>query len=449
MQQLPKNKPRSGQTLVGLLVAIALFAILSHALFTLVSSSYFLVSFNRARIAAKHLAQDKTELIRNLAYADVGTVGGIPAGPLEQVENISMNGLNYIIKTSIVYIDDPFDDIAPDDLLPTDYKRAKIEVSWEGIAASSKNPVTILTDIAPHGIETTEGGGTLSILIFDANAQAVAQADVSIIATETTPQVDLDLQTGDNGRIILPGSPTCTACYQIIATKDGYSTSRTYSTVEIANPDKPHPTVLEGYLTEVSFAIDKVGNLKVNTYASKENNFEPLGNITFNLKGDKTIGTDSSDELVYKFENEYETDADGEIEMENLEWDNYQITVSADDGWDISGFNPLLPLTILPDTNIESTFSLNTHSTHNLLTSFTNVSSAPVASVSARLYDSFGFEATISSGLAENPDFGQSFFSNLSSQIYHLQATVSGYLNFNGNVSVGGSTGETIILTAE
>lgn len=139
MQQLPKKKKlRSGQTLIGILISVAIFAILSHAIFTLISFSYSLVNFTRARITARHLAQEKIELIRNLAYDDVGTDGGIPPGPLQQVEFVDRNGLNYQVSTSVVYIDDAFDNLAPTDLLPTDYKRARVDVSWEGIAASNK-----------------------------------------------------------------------------------------------------------------------------------------------------------------------------------------------------------------------------------------------------------------------------------------------------------------------
>ena len=322
-------------------------------------------------------------------------------------------------------------------------------MSWEGLAASNKNPVTIITDISPRGIETTVGGGTLSILVFDANGNPISQADVSIIATSTNPQVNLNLLTGDNGRIILPGSPVCTACYQITVSKENYSSDRTYSIVEIANPDKPHQSVIEGFLTEVSFAIDKVGNLNIASVTDREHNFTSLADIDFTLRGDKTLGTDVEDNLVYKFQNNFTTDSSGQITIENLEWDNYQISVDPDGDWNISGFNPLLPITVLPDSTTDSVFALSNLSEHSLLVSFTDSVNNPIASVSARLFDNGGYEATASSGLTDDPDFGQSFFSDLTSQIYHFQATASGYLDFDGNISVGGYTSEKVILTPD
>ena|SRR4030067_3277761 len=113
----------NGQTLISVLISLALFSILSHALFTLVTSSYSISTYNRARTAAKHLAQEKIEEIRNMPYDSIGTVGGIPSGPVLQTQTVSINSLNYVVKTSVVFIDDPFDLHAPNDLLPPYYQR--------------------------------------------------------------------------------------------------------------------------------------------------------------------------------------------------------------------------------------------------------------------------------------------------------------------------------------
>jgi hypothetical protein len=75
------------------------------------------------------LAQEKIEVVRNMPYENIGTVGGIPPGVLPQTETVTINNLAFEIKTTIVYIDDPFDGLSPDDLLPTDYKRVSIEIS--------------------------------------------------------------------------------------------------------------------------------------------------------------------------------------------------------------------------------------------------------------------------------------------------------------------------------
>lgn len=448
--KLPDEKRNSyAQTLIGVLIALAVFSILANAIVTLVSSSYALVALNRARITARHLAQEKIEFIRNLPYDNVGTIGGIPSGPLPQTENVTNNGLTFLVTTSVIYIDDPFDDQLPDDLLSTDYKRVRVEVSWEGLAASRSNPITLITDISPKGLESTEGGGALSILIFDANGEPISQATVTIVAPSTDPPVSLTLKTGDNGRIILPGAPICLSCYQIAVSKEGYSSDKTYSTTEITNPNKPHQTILEGQLTEISFAIDKVSTLAISSVKGREDNFAPLANISFHMRGDKTLGTDADAQPIYKYDESLSTDSGGQLPISNLEWDNYSITFPEGFGYDMSGTNPLLPLTILPDSTTDFSLALSPHTASSLWITFLDASQARVASVSATLSDEFGFEQTKFSGGEADPDFGQVFFASLSEQSYHLTATASGFIDFENDFAVSGTAQGLVILTRQ
>ena len=449
MQLLPDKSNYNGQTLINLLVAIALFAILAHSLFTLISASYSIVTYTRARVTARNIAQQKVEQIRNMPYEEIGTAGGIPAGTLEQNEYINVNGLRYLINTSVIYYDDPFDGVAPVDMLPTDYKKIRINVSWEGLSGSSYNPVTMVTDVSPKGIETTAGGGTLSIIVFDANALPVPQARVTIIAS-TTPSVNLTLETSDDGRVMLPGAPVCTnSCYQIIITKEGFSTDKTYSTLEVANPDKPNLNVLTGSITEVGFAIDRLGSIDVYSLNNETLGFSPLPNTNFYIRGEKTIGTNTQDELVYKYTNTFTTNSSGNLNIENLEWDNYQISVDSVDGWDISSTKPLIPLNLLPGEALEFQFTLSTHTLNSALLAFIDPGGIPIASVSAVISDNLGFSASASSGLGPNPNFGQTFFSNLTAKIYNLTATASGLLNFDGTIDIIGNKIEKVIMNYE
>jgi len=440
---------KKGQALIGILVSLAIFSILMQAIFTVVSTSLNLVSFNRARITARHLAQEKIELIRNLPYDSVGTVGGIPPGPLPQIETVSRNKLKFTIRTTIIYIDDPFDLTTPDDLLGTDYKRVRVEVSWEGLSGGSRNnPVVILSDIAPKGVESTAGGGTLSIVVFDADGEPVSQAAVSIIATETDPDVNLNLQTGSNGRVILPGAPPCVACYQISVTKAGFSGDRTYSTSEVANPTKPHQTVLEGQLTEISFTIDKTSTLNISTFKGREDNFEILPNFSIKLWGQKTIGTDTEGQPVFKYSEDLTSNASGNINLTSLEWDIYQAIPQSSD-FDISGTNPLQPVSLPPNSSQTLKIAFSPHSTNSLLAAFTDPANNLIASVSATLSDGAIFAETKFTGGENDPDFGQVFFSNLEAKEYTLTATASGFLDFSTTVNVKGPTQERYVLTPQ
>lgn len=441
-----KSRAFRGQALLEVLISLAIFLILAHALFTLVTTTYSVNTFNKSRIAARHLAQEKIETIRNMPYTDIGTLGGIPAGNLQQNEVININGLNYNINTTIVYIDDPFDGTMPEDLLPTDYKRVSVEISWEGLASSKKSPLKMITDISPNGIESTVSGGTLSVYVFDANAKPVPQADVSIVSSGTIPLINMTIKTADNGRVILPGAPTCRrACYSVSVSKSGYSSERTYSTTEVDNPAKPYLSVLQGQISEASFSIDKIGSLNIRSYKDRVSNFETLPNTAFTIRGEKIIGTDSDDNPVYKYQNNFTTDSLGTKILNNMEWDNYTISISPTIG-DISGLNPPPAIPLLPNTTLDVGFAVSSDSTNSVLLSFVNPSGVQIASVSARLYDSVGFESIATSGAQGNPDFGQTFFSNLARQIYQLEATISGYMRYTGTIDSFGYKQQKVIL---
>jgi hypothetical protein len=432
-----------GQVYIGLIISMGILVILSQTIISLVIASYDLLNFASARTTAKAIAQETIELVRNLPYSSIGTQGGIPAGSLPQTELVNRNGLNYIVTTSVIYIDDPFDNQAPTDLLATDYKRVRIDVSWEGLAASKTNPVTLITDISPKGIETSVGGGTLSILVFDASGKAVPQASVHIVAT--SKGVDLTIQTGSDGRIMLPGAPKCNSCYSITVTKSGYSTDRTYTSSEVANPTKPEQSVITDTVTNVSFAIDLLGTLNVSSKGSVDNNFPAIGNQSFRLRGNKIIGTTNQDVPVYKYDKTLTTDASGNLQINGMEWDSYQFT-NLSSSYDVAGTNPLVPLNLLPNSTLNFSYSLQPNSSNSLLTIFTDPANSPLASVSARLTKQPNFEATSSSGLSTDPNFGQIFFSNLTNAAYVLEASVSGFINYSGTVNVNQDTTAKIIM---
>jgi len=435
-----------GQTYIEVLIAIGILGILTAAVFVILSSSYELVGFSRSRVTALHLAEQKIEIIRNMPYDQIGTVGGIPPGPLAQVETAVLNGLSYTIRTTIIYVDDPFDGVAPVDLLPTDYKRIRVEVSWQGLAKSAANPVVFVSDISPKGLETSSGGGTISILVIDSNAVPVSGATITISAS-LNPPIDITLTTGEDGRILLPGAPSCNSCYRITASKNGYSQDRTYSIEEVANPDKPDLSIIEGQVSEVSFAIDKVSTLTVKSVSDRESNFAVLPTVSFTLRGQKIIGKDTQDQPVYKYNQLFSTNESGEITINNLEWDNYIAIPSA--SYDISGTNPLSPIKLLANSTQTFTISLSSHTSNTLLVSFLDSNHSPVSSVSATLSDGAGFNSTKLSGISSDPDFGQVFFKSLSELSYHLHATVSGFLDNDSDIPVSGQTQVEVILTAQ
>lgn len=436
IRRLPRIRSQRGQGLIEAILGLAILLILFHAFASLIIAAYDLLGNTRTQTTARHLAGARLEEARNMPYESVGAQGGIPPGNLPQLETVNRNGLDYTIRTSVVYIDDPFDQLAPDDSFPTDYKRVRVDVSWTGRFVIGES-VTVITDVASDVIT---GGGTLSILVFDANAIPIPQADVHIANTLLNPQIDLKLKTDEDGRIVLPGSPVCDTCYEITVTKEGFSTDRTHSTSAVANPNKPHASVIEGKLTEISFAIDKTATISLTSTRNRDNNFALLSNKAFFLKGSKTIGTDSAADPVYKYDEQLQTDANGNLLLENIEWDSYQLTLLEDDSWDLAGINPLRPIVILPDQQLNLLFASASHATNSLLLSVTDASGSAIASASAQLTGPGGYNETIFTGEETVPDFGQAFFSPLVAGAYTAQVSKTGYFPMNETFDVSGQT---------
>lgn len=259
-----KNFNTKGFSFVEVIVGTALLLIVFLGIFGAYQLGVKVIGQNKARIIANAIANQKIEFIRNLSYNDIGTAGGIPSGNIPQAEIIARNNIEYTVRTVIIYVDDPFDGLAPDDALPNDYKRAKVEVSWRGLFGGK---VVLITDVSPKGLETSVGGGNLLISVFDAFGSPVAQADVHLVNASVTPPVDANYQTNDQGQILIAGAASSTQNYQITVSKTGYSVDRTYGTEEVANPETPHATVLEGKLTQTSFSIDKTGSFSIDTFS--------------------------------------------------------------------------------------------------------------------------------------------------------------------------------------
>ncbi len=165
------------------------------------------------------------------------------------------------IIDEIYILNNPFPTNVPQDFLNTDYKRVKVTVSWQ--TPFGLQSISMLTDVAPVGIESTDGGGTLIINVFNSEGQPVPQASVNITNQEIIPIVDLQLTTDDNGRLLIPGAPASDK-YNISVTKTNFSTDATYEpTIDFPTPFRPQVSVIASRSTEVSFAIDLFSTLTI------------------------------------------------------------------------------------------------------------------------------------------------------------------------------------------
>ena len=573
--QNSKCKIKKGFTLIEALIAVFLIVIIFVGIVGAFVASMKILVQSKARATALSLANQRIEEIRNLPYDDVGTVGGIPQGEIPQTETRTLNGIEFTIKTTIIYIDDPFDGVAPDDPIPSDYKRAKVKVSWPTMIGGE---VTLISDISPKGIETTEGGGTLLITVLNASGEPVGQAEVRVKNDQVSPSIDATYLTDDYGNLLLPGAPASTEAYQVWVEKSGYSSQRTYSRTEIANPLKPHLSVYEGQLTEASFAIDLLGSLSIETRAQEsfddgftnfsktsnylnveieegqvrlkeENgvyvtsgylesiaiapdnlinwssfefidfkddytnisyqvfyededqnwvlipesdlagnsvgfeespvdlstldvskysklkikaNFETLdihstpyldewhvyyntpllSNVSFRLRGDKILGTDEEDQPVYKYLQDLQTDSEGRLTLDQMEWDSYYFSTTQATGMELLRVSPSNPVNLLPDTTLDVDLYFEVENT--LLVTVLDASTEdPIFGASVHL---------------SNPNYdkilptdknGKAYFLPLESASYTLVVGALNYQTSTTTISVSGKTTKTIYLQPE
>lgn len=224
-----------------------------------------LVYNTKARVGGVALVTKQLEYLRSQPYDSLGTVGGIPAGAVPQLATTTLNNIPYTVRTLILYRDDPADGSggADSNSITADYKEIKVEALWQVRGRSFST--SALTRVAPHGIESLTSGGTLRVNVFDALAAPVQGASVRIVNASTSPTIDVTVLSDAGGSVALPGAPQASN-YKITVSKDGYSSAQTYDiTTQNPNPNPAHISVANQQTTTISFAIDRVGTMRVTT----------------------------------------------------------------------------------------------------------------------------------------------------------------------------------------
>jgi len=269
---------------MDVIIGTALLLIIFVALSGLLRNSLIIASLAKNKAVATAVAESQMEYMRSLSYDAVGTVGGIPAGDIPQYATTTNNGLEFVTRTYIEYVDDPKDGLeeADENGITTDYKRIKVSVTYN--AGGMERSVELISNYAPPGLETTTGGGTLRINVVNAVGEGVPGASVTIENPSTDPAVNLTAFSSDQGIVYLPGAATSTD-YRVTVTKDGYSTAETYERdATNQNPTPGYLTVVKDQTTTGTFAIDLLTTLTVRTFSpiattTWSDTFSDSGNI--------------------------------------------------------------------------------------------------------------------------------------------------------------------------
>jgi len=574
--QKSKIKNQKCFTLIDVLVGIFLMLIVFLGIFGVYQLGFKIIGLNERKITATQIAQGEIEKIRNLPYLDVGIIDANPPfakGILEQTTTTVLNEIEYKIERAIKLMADEADN--PESCL-ADYKKAEIKVSWSD---QFPGQLQMVTDVSPKDkVEEAEVCqeqtiGILSVSVFDALGQMIFSPLIEVFDPSTG--LLKDSATPSDGKYDFILSPSS---YKVSASKSGYSTERTFSTEEIAIPEKPNPIVLEGEITQISFSIDKVSsflvktltpwgmeffsdsfsdesqisekenvsvsggqanlattgteyflsgylfsneifptnliewvefsfsdqepedtdlryqiyyasdtdwllipdsdlagnstgfdsspvdlsNLATSTFLKLKANFltnfasstpilfdwqvswktslpTPIGNADFNLRGEKLIGKDIDENPVYKYSTTSETDSSGQIQIQNLEWDNYHFSIPTSSELSLVSTEPDQPVSLSPDTNL--TVNLYLESQNSLLVTVQDLTTLqPIFSATTTLTGSSYQKSQYTN------EKGQTLFIPLDVGSYNLLVEAPGFFSTSTTVYVSGNETETVKL---
>ena len=219
------RRSESGFTLIEVLLAGVMLAILSVPISALLSTSAAIALQDRQRTSADQLAQAQIENARALPYFEVGLQNGNPQGNLLASSTTSLPSIGIVtIGTTVTYVSDPL----PSNPYPTkaDYKKVVITVT----NSAGKVLSTKTTYIAPASAPPNAGSTWIYIqrTVVDAVTQ-LALSGVSMNLTggpDTSPATNRNDTTDAAGGVLFPGLSTTTGGtpgYTLTSTLTGYA----------------------------------------------------------------------------------------------------------------------------------------------------------------------------------------------------------------------------------
>lgn len=404
---------RRGFSLIEMIVATAVFALFCVGIYSGIQFIFKVVYQSRLQIVEAAIANEHLEIVRNMAYDDVGIVNGSPAGLLQRTVTTTKNGLVFEITRTIRNIDDPYDGVIggnPNDTAPTDYKLVDISVLC--ITCNQTHPVALSTHVGPKYLEGNPANGALFVHVIDASGDPVVGASVHIVATSTSPALDFVDTTNNSGLLSVVDLPAGIGKYHITVSKAGYTTSGTMApTAQVPNPIHPPASVVAQDVSQVTFIIDQVSSMAVESISAQ---CSPIGNASFTVIGTNLLGKDP-DVLVVS--STYVTNAGGAYALNNFSWDTYTFWSL---GYDLLGTIPMVPYALQPGMDQPIQLILGANTARSLLVNVRDsITLQPISSAEVQLVGT-GFNTTETTGVGHvrqtdwSGGSGQSVMSNAS-----------------------------------
>jgi len=404
---------RSGFTLIEALVLLFIFSVVSVTFFQTYTIGTRLILDSKNRLGATAFANQKMEIIRSIDYDTLGTkhmdggvwVYGVPAGDLLQEEDVTTGATTYHIETFVQYIDDPFDGTAGlgTDAIPNDYKRVRLTVSWGD--RSSARTVGLISTVSPNGIETSAGGGVLTINILDAGGAGVTGANVHIVGSSTS--INTNATTDSTGNVTLPGTPASTPLgsqdYTISVSKSGYYGATTllpYAVSETYDPVDEDMSVVADALNPITIVMDRASDIILHT---KDPFGTAIPNVNFSLVGGRILGNSvPPGTFTYGFPlQNTQTDGSGNKTFANESYGQYTLTNSPVAPYEFFKFDPPETvagvLNVAPGVNKETTMVyIDTSIASAKIQVTNNTDGAPIVGASVKLSNTIlGYDVTL------------------------------------------------------
>ncbi len=206
--------------MIDLIISMAIIVILFGGIYLVYFSVVAAIGNIGSHSAATSAIENEVEMIRNLPYGDVGTVGGVPAGVIPQVQTVTVGSFVFSLATTVLNIDDPFDQ-SPSSSPVADYKLVDITASCA--LCTNFAPVEITTTVASRNLTAGTPYGSIFVNVIDAEGASVPEATVQVVNASVTPSIDVTDTTNASGVLELIGVPTSTQGYQIFVSKPGFS----------------------------------------------------------------------------------------------------------------------------------------------------------------------------------------------------------------------------------
>jgi hypothetical protein len=403
------------------------------------------------------------EIIRSIEYDDIGTktwngstwVYGIPGGDLLQEEDVSVNTRSFHVSTFVHYVDDDFDGNSggsPNDTIPTDYKRVRVEVSW---GSTDSEQVVLFGTFTPNGMETAVAGGTLSVNVLRADGSGVTGASVNIRNSAGT--INVNAVTDSTGNVTIPGTPAATQGYTITVSKSGYYGANTYPPYPTStyNPVDIHASVVINTLNQFSIIMDESVDIPLKTVNPYD---VAIPSINFGITGGRVLGTTPSTgaSVVTLNDSSSDTNGSGEYTFSDESYGLYTFTLGSSASTNYEFYKILPETSNAPDKIDAAPGTTDEYKVVLLDRAFASVkvvvvdsaTDSPIAGATVQLENGSGYDEE-----ATTDQYGLAFFPETDTPLvagsYTLSVSATGYGDESENLTVGTALlEEEISLTA-